>query len=143
MEILIWLDLFCSSATRRVTPSDMWVLRLSLRRRRRSKKMVQKRHEIRLGARIANGAADFTRDDIERSDQGFCAMADILELPPFDVAGLHRQPWGGALQRLNTGHLVDRNGLHVLFGGGWSRLIHRADIGALGVDSGSGLGVSQ
>ena len=67
-------------------------------------------------------------------------MADIFELPPFDVAGLHRQAWGGAFQRLNTSHLVDRNGLHALFGGGGGGLIHRADVGALRVELGIRLG---
>ena len=86
--------------------------------------------------RIADGAADFARGDIERRDQGFGAMADILELPPFDVPGLHRQARRGAFQRLDTGHLVDRDGLHTLFRGGGGRLIHRADIGALGVEVG-------
>ena len=126
-----------SSATRRVTPSDMWVLRLSQttfhrrRRRRRGEQCLQERHEIRLGAGIADGAADLAGGDIERGDQGFGAMPDVLELPPFDVPGLHRQARGGAFQRLDTGHLVDRNGLNALFGGGGGRLIHRADIGAL------------
>jgi hypothetical protein len=98
--------------------------------------MVQKRHKIGLGSRIANSAADFTRGDIECRDQGFRAMADIFELPPFDVPGLHRQAGRSALQRLNTGHLVDRNSLHALFGGVGGGLIHRADIGALGVELG-------
>jgi hypothetical protein len=40
------------------------------------------------------------------------------------------------LQRLNTGHLVDRNGLPALFGGGAGGLIDRADVGALGVELG-------
>jgi hypothetical protein len=67
-------------------------------------------------------------------------MADIFELPPFDVAGLHRQAWRGALQRLNTGHLVDRNGLHALFGDTGSGLIHRADVSTLRVEVGIRLG---
>ena len=65
-------------------------------------------------------------------------MPDVLELPPFDVPRLHRQVRGGTLQCLDTGHLVDRNGLLALFG---SRgLIHGADVGALGVEVGIGLG---
>ena len=102
--------------------------------------MVQKRHKIGLGSRIANSAADFTRGDIECRDQGFGAMADIFELPPFDVPGLHRQARGGTLQRLNTGHLIDRNGLRTLFGGAGSGLIHRTDIGALRIEIGIGFG---
>jgi hypothetical protein len=49
----------------------MWVLRLS--------------QTTRLGAGISDGGANFARSDIERGDQGFRAMPDILELPPFDV----------------------------------------------------------
>ena len=106
-----------SSATRRVTPSDMWVLRLSQTTFHRAvggaeaNRCLQERHEIRFGAGIADGAADLAGGDIERRDQGFGAMPDVLELPPFDVPGLHRQAWRGAFQRLDPGHLVDRDGL--------------------------------
>jgi hypothetical protein len=58
---------------------------LPSRRRGRGEHSLQERHEIHLGASIADGAADFARGDIERRDQGFGAMADILELPPFDL----------------------------------------------------------
>jgi hypothetical protein len=67
-------------------------------------------------------------------------MPNIFELPPFDVAGLHRQAWGGAFQRLDTGHLVNRNSLAALFGGGGGGLIYRADVGALRVELGIRLG---
>ena len=63
-------------------------------------------------------------------------MADILELAPLDVSRLHRQALGGTFQRLDTGHLVDRNGLHALFGRGWGCPIERTDIGALRVEVG-------
>jgi hypothetical protein len=63
----------------------------------------------------------------------------ILEFAPFGVSRLHRQAWCGAFQCLDTGHLVDRNGLHALFGGAGGRLINRADVGALGVELGIGL----
>jgi hypothetical protein len=49
---------------------------------------------------------------------------------------LHRQGRGGTLQGLNTGHLVDRHGVHVLFDGGRRRLVDRANVGALGVEFG-------
>ena len=41
-------------------------------------------------------------------------MPDILELAPFDVSRLHWQAFGGTFQGLDTGHLVDRNGLTAL-----------------------------
>jgi hypothetical protein len=58
----------------------------------------------------------------------------------FDVPGLHRQARCGAFQRLDTGHLVDRNGLSTLFGSGGGGLIHRTDVGALRVERGIRLG---
>jgi hypothetical protein len=39
------------------------------------------------------------------------------------VAGFHRQAGGGTLQRLDAGHLVDRDGAHAVVGGGRRRLI--------------------
>jgi hypothetical protein len=102
--------------------------------------IVQERHKICLGPSISDGAADFARGDIKRGDQGFCAMPDILELPPFDVSRLHRQARRSMFQRLNTGHFVDRDGLHARLGNGGCRLIQPADIGALGVEVGIRLG---
>ena len=104
------------------------------RPRLRSEQIVQERHEIGLGAAVADGADDLAGSDVKRRYQGFCAMADIFELPPFDMPGLHRQAWGGAFQRLDTGHLVDRNGLPALFGGCGGGLIDRADVGTFGVE---------
>jgi len=45
-------------------------------------------------------------------------MPDVLELAPLDVSRLHRQARGGTFQRLDAGHLIDRDGLHALVGGG-------------------------
>jgi len=78
-------------------------------------------------------------------------MADILEFPSLDVSGLHRQAGCCAFQRLDAGHLVDRDGPHALFGSGWRGLIDRAKPATgrlsrwahLASKSGSGLGVSQ
>jgi hypothetical protein len=67
-------------------------------------------------------------------------VPDILELAPFDVSRLHWQARSGTFQRLDTGHLVNRNGLHALLGGGRRLLIHCADIGTLGVERGIRLG---
>jgi hypothetical protein len=102
--------------------------------------MLQERHEICLGAAISDGAADLAGGNVERGDQGFGAMPDILELPPFDVTRLHWQARRGAFQRLDTGHFIDRDSLHTLRSGGGGRLIHCADIGALRVEVGIRLG---
>jgi hypothetical protein len=61
-------------------------------------------------------------------------VPDVLELPPLDLPGLHRQAFGGTLQRLDAGHLVDRDGLPASLGGGGGRLIDRAALGALRVE---------
>jgi hypothetical protein len=106
----------------------------------RGEQIVQERYEIRFSASIADGAADFARGEIERGDEGFRAVPGVLELAPFDVPWLHRQARIGTFQRLDARHLVTRNGLHALFGGARGRLIHRADIGALGVERGIRLG---
>ena len=142
----------------------MWVLRLSQtifhacpcegggrRRWRRGEQRLEERHEIRFGAGVPDRATDLASGDVERADQGFRAMPDILELPPFDVSRLHRQVLGGTFQRLDAGHLVDRDGLHALLGGSGGRLIHRAEPATGHLTrwvhfvskSGSGLGVSQ
>ena len=63
-------------------------------------------------------------------------MADILELTPLDMSRLHRQARSSTLQCLDAGHLVDRHGVHVLFGGSRRCLVDRADVGALGVEFG-------
>ena len=108
-------------------------------RRRRpgdGEQAFQEGHVVRLGAAVANGAEDLAGGDIERRDQALGAMPDILELTPFDMPRLHRQGRGGALERLNAGHLVDRHGVHILFGGSPRRLVDGADVGALGVEFG-------
>jgi hypothetical protein len=71
------------SATRRVTPSDIWVLRLSQTtfHGARSEQIVQERHEIRLGAAISDGAADLAGGGIERGDQGFLCHAGYTRTP--------------------------------------------------------------
>ena len=102
--------------------------------------MLQERHQICLGPAISDGTEDLAGGNVECGDQGFGAMPDILELPPFDVSRLHRQAWRGAFQRLDTGHFVDRDSLHTLLGGSGGRLIHCADIGALRVELGIRLG---
>jgi hypothetical protein len=122
---------------RRISPSPQGFHRCRRGRQRAGRRL---RHEIGLGAGITDSAADFACGNIERGDQGFGTVPDILELAPLDMSRLHRQARGGTFQRLDAGHFVDRNSLHVLLGGGGGGLIHRADIGALGVEVRIGLG---
>jgi hypothetical protein len=63
--------------------------------------------EVLLGAGRADVVADFAGDHIEGGDQGQGAVADVLELAPFDQAGAHGQARRAALDRLHAGHLVD------------------------------------
>ena len=69
--------------------------------------------------------------------------SDGLELAPLDVSRLHWQPFGGSFQGLDTGHLVDRNGLTALFGHGGRRFVHREMSAHFSSKPGSGFGVSQ
>ena len=79
-----------SFATKRTTPSDMWVLRLSHTISHDAVRGFEAnncpgRHEIGLGAAITDDGDDLAGSGVERRDQGFRAMADIFEFPPFDV----------------------------------------------------------
>src|ERR1700722_9806555 len=84
------------SATKRTTPSDMWVLRLSqttfhgaVGGARRTDCPGTTQNLPR--SEYLRWSRGLCRGDIKRGDQGFFAMPDILELPPFDVSRLHRQ----------------------------------------------------
>src|SRR5579864_1331683 len=99
---------------------------------------AEKSGEILLGARVAAHAFDLAGGDIEGSDQGLSAVAAILELAPLDLAGHHRQPRRDALQRLNAGHLVDRDRAVGVISAGRS-FVGLADVGALGIEGGIGL----
>ena len=101
------------------------------RRSSRGEQVFHEPDEVLFGAGIADRATDLAGGDIERRDQGFRAMADVFELPPFDVARLHWQTFRGPFQGLDAGHLVNRNSPAALFGQSGGRLIDRADIGAL------------
>src|SRR5215471_6415440 len=98
--------------------------------------VVQECDVVCLGAAVADHTAHRAGGDIEGRDQRLRAMPDILELAPFNMSRLHRQARRGALQGLDAGHLVDRDGPHALLCSGRSRLIDRADVGALGVEVG-------
>jgi hypothetical protein len=101
-------------------------------RGRRGEQIVQERHEIRLGAGIADEAADFARGYVKRGDQGFGAVPHILELPPFDVPGLHRQARSGAFQRLGIPVISSIDTVCTPC----SAAVDRADIATLGVKVG-------
>src|SRR4029077_17676117 len=93
---------------------------------------VEKTGKVLLGPGIADHPGDFADRDIETGDQGLRAVAAILEFAPLYLARLHRQPRRDALQRLNTGHLVDRDRAMPLVGTGCG-LVNLTDIGAFGV----------
>src|SRR6202035_1030982 len=79
---------------------------------------VEKTCKVLLGPGVADHPGDFADRDIETGDQGLRAVAAILEFAPLDLARLHRQPRRDALQRLNAGHLVDRDCAMELVGAG-------------------------
>src|ERR1700733_4787006 len=93
---------------------------------------VEKTCKVLLGPGVADHPDDFADGDIETGDQGLRAVAAILEFAPLDLARLHRQPRRDALQRLNAGHLVDRDCAMALVGAGCG-LVDLTDIGAFGV----------
>src|ERR1700732_3666744 len=93
---------------------------------------VEKTCKVLLGPGVADPPGDFADRDIETGDQGLRAVAAILEFAPLDLARLHRQPRRDALQRLNTGHLVDRDCAMELVGAGCG-LVNLTDVGAFGV----------
>src|SRR6516225_5223556 len=93
---------------------------------------VEKTSKVLLGPGVADHPGDFADRDIETGDQGLRAVAAILEFAPLDLARLHRQARRDALQRLNAGHLVDRDCAMALVGAG-SGLVNFTDIGAFGV----------
>src|ERR1700730_6795105 len=93
---------------------------------------VEKTCKVLLGPGVADHPGDFADRDIETGDQGLRAVAAILEFAPLDLARLHRQPRRDALQRLNAGHLVDRDCAMALVGAGCG-LVNLTDVGAFGV----------
>src|SRR5215470_7995326 len=93
---------------------------------------VEKTSKVLLGPGVANHPGDFADRDIKTGDQGLRAVTAILEFAPLDLARLHRQPRRDALQRLNAGHLVDRDCAMALVGAGCG-LVNLTDIGAFGV----------
>ncbi len=92
------------------------------------------RHEIGFGSAVADNALHFTADDIESGDQGLRAVADIFELAPLHFSGFHGQRGGGALQRLNAGHLIDGNSADALRSRRGRFEIGGANAGAFGFE---------
>src|ERR1700716_121216 len=125
-------------ATRRTTDSERWMLRLSQTISHRvlaaalAQQGVEKTCKVLLGPGVADHPGDFADRDIETGDQGLRAVAAILEFARLDLARLHRQPRRDALQRLNAGHLVDRDCPMALVGAGCG-LVNLTDVGAFGV----------
>src|SRR5215204_1046971 len=99
---------------------------------------AEKSRETLLSPPIADDPFHLAGGDVEGGDQGLSAVTAIFELTPLDFARRHRQSRCDALQRLNAGHLVDRNRTMGLIGFGRS-LVHFADVGALGVECRIGL----
>ena len=93
---------------------------------------VEKTGKVLLGPGVADHPDDFADRDIETGDQGLRAVAAILEFAPLDLARLHRQTRRDALQRLNTGHLVDRDCPMTLIGARCG-LVNLTDVGAFGI----------
>jgi hypothetical protein len=94
--------------------------------------VAEKTREILLSPCIADHPFDLAGGDIESGDQGLSAVTPVLELAPLDLARQHRQPRRDALQDLNAGHLVDRNGAMGVVGAGRS-LVNLTDVSALGL----------
>ncbi len=112
----------------------------SLRVPVRGEQRLKASHVIGLGAAVTHNALNFAGDNVEGSDQGLRAVADILELAPLYHPWLHGQRWRGAFQRLNAGHLVYGNGAHTFRRGGRGIEIGGTNSAALGFKIGIGLG---
>ena len=101
--------------------------------------------KIPLGAGRAQGRGDhLAGDHITTEDRGTGPMADVLKLPPFDLAGRQRQAGVLALQRLDAREFIGRHGAVALRGPCWRRTIATTDVSDLGVELGIlGGGVNQ
>ena len=74
---------------------------------------------------------DPAADDIAREDEGARAVADVLELAPFDLAGHEREARMLALQGLDPGHLVRAHGPFPPLGAARRLAVDRIDLGDL------------
>ena len=96
--------------------------------------------EVGFAPVLADPAGNLSGRHVEPGDQGLGAVADILELPPFDGTRAQGQARRAALQGLDAGHLIKRHGAHTGERGGSSRMVDRADVGALGLEGRIGHG---
>src|SRR6266567_3143520 len=89
--------------------------------------------EIGFGAgRSQRRRQQLAGDHVEVADQGQRAVTNVLELPAFRLARLHRQGDSRTLQSLNAGHFVDADRVRVRLGIQAGRLLiavaHRLDL---------------
>ena len=89
---------------------------------------------------VADLAEHLSGRHVEPGDQGLGAVADILELPPFDGTRAQGQARRTAFQSLDAGHLIERDGAHAGQRRRSGGVVDRADVGALGVEGRIGRG---
>jgi hypothetical protein len=94
--------------------------------------------EVLLAAGIADHAFDLAGGDVEGGDQGLGPVTAVFEFMPLDLARHHRQVRRNPFQGLDAGLLVDGDRAMGVIGIGRG-LVHRADIGGLGIEVGIGL----
>ena len=100
---------------------------------------VEEGCEVGFSAAFADRALERAGGDIEGGDERLRAVALVLELPALDLARLHRQAGGQALQGLDAGHFIDRERAHprrIAQG----PAVDLADVPALGMKVRIGLG---
>src|SRR3982751_6680323 len=86
------------------------------------------RQEVGLGAGgTVRGRDDRTRAHVAVEDEGTGARANVLELPPLDLAGSHGQVGLLPLQRLNACQLVGTHHSLPLLGQLWRLAVEAAD----------------
>jgi hypothetical protein len=87
------------------------------------------REKILFGARRLSGnGGNLPRSDVEIEGEGQRTVADVFELPAFDLARLHGQPGVFPFQGLHAGHLIQTLDAFTLFGQGWRLAIERIDV---------------
>jgi len=105
------------------------------------KQVRQPLREVLFGAGRPEMVGDLARDHVEGGDQGQGAVADVLELAPFDQTTTQRQGRRRALQGLHAGHLVDAAGLDPSGGALGCQAVGFANVLTLLVELGVAWGV--